>query len=225
MAGLARGGGALAADGEIDVEELAGELLELAVGGDFALGLAPGGLVGEALGDGFAVALVGEAPMGAVAGLAGLVAAAGGLAATAPGGGDGAGSEVTEGEEALEQGVALGLEIVEGVGHGIILAYITRKDNLRNAGVPEILHIHVAHPGASRCATRPTGTPSPRRRFRPKRSDARAGEGENHLSLPPPFHPDRTPAAVSPAERMCQPSTLSGGGAARRPVWRGERDA
>ena len=105
-----------------------GELLELAAGGDFALGLALGSLVGEALGDGLAMALVGEAPMGA---MARLVAGAGGLAATAPGGGDGAGAEVTEGEESLEQGVALGLEIVEGVGHGSI--------------IPEILHIHVAH--------------------------------------------------------------------------------
>lgn len=66
---FARGGGALAADGKIDVEELARELPELAISGDFALGFAAGGLAGKAFGDGLAAALVGEVPMGPVAGL------------------------------------------------------------------------------------------------------------------------------------------------------------
>lgn len=107
----------LPADGQIDVQQLAGQLLEFTVGGDLTRGLAARGLVRQALGDGLAAALVGEAPVGAVAGLAGLVAVAGRLAATAAGGGDRAGTEVPEGQQTLEQGVALGFELVEGRGH------------------------------------------------------------------------------------------------------------
>ena len=109
---------ALPADGEIDVEQLAGQLLEFAVGGDLTRGLAARGFVGQALGDGLAVTLIGEAPVGAVAGLAGLVAVASRLAAPAAGGGDRAGAEVPQGQQALEQRVALGFELVEGSGHG-----------------------------------------------------------------------------------------------------------
>ena len=115
---LRHGGRPEPADGEIDVEELAGQLLELAVGGDLALGLAAGGLVGQAFGDGLALALVGEAPVRAVARLAGLVAVAGGLAATPAGGRDRPGAEVPQQQEAPKQGVALGFEIGEGGGHG-----------------------------------------------------------------------------------------------------------
>ena len=84
------------ADLLVDLDEFGAEPLEVAKGGHLAFGLVNLGGRGEGLLDGLAVALVGQAHLGAVAGMVVAGAGAVGLAAAAEGRMDRAASEVAE---------------------------------------------------------------------------------------------------------------------------------
>jgi len=84
------------------------ELLEGAKLGDLTLGLVYGGGTGQRFGNGFAVDLIGEAFVGTMNGLAGLMTPAVGLAAASRRAGDGTRSEIAESGNLLSNGKATG---------------------------------------------------------------------------------------------------------------------
>ena len=115
VAGLAQAG---LAELLVDLDQVCGQSLEAAEVGDL---LAHGGelLGADRPGDGLAVALEGERPVGAVEFAAGGVALAAGLAAAAGEGGERAGTHVAEVGEVGEQAALAELQGGEGrVGHG-----------------------------------------------------------------------------------------------------------
>lgn len=101
----------------VDRDELGAELLEAAESGHLALGLVDLGRIGERLLDGLALALEGEADLGAVAGMAVVGAGAVGLAAAAEGGMHRTAPEVAQaGDFEQDLGTAR-FEVGQGFGH------------------------------------------------------------------------------------------------------------
>jgi hypothetical protein len=129
--------GAKLADLLIEAHQIPAEVLETMKLGDFLLGLAKGGWVGECLGYGLACDSPRETKHGFVAGIMRLGAMARWLA-TAPGnGGDGTRPQVAQAQEILQQLGTLGLqgsEIVRHLGapfctYTYVQNYATKKEN------------------------------------------------------------------------------------------------
>jgi hypothetical protein len=95
----------------IHVDQLTAELLEFAKLGDLTLGFVDGGWVGERFGNGLALNLGGQAEIGTVARLVGLMAAAVEFATTAFGGSDGAAAEVLQLDDQFDD---LGALLLQG---------------------------------------------------------------------------------------------------------------
>jgi hypothetical protein len=111
------------ADLSIDVDQLTGQGLELAELGDFVFRLTDGGLRRQVLCNGLAVDLLGELRMGAVPGVVGSGAMAPRFSA-APGSiSDGAGLEIAELRNLLENGGSVVDQGREWVRHGVSLSY------------------------------------------------------------------------------------------------------
>jgi hypothetical protein len=104
-------------DASVDSDQLAAQLLPLAILSDLVLCIAPGRGGGERFGDGLALAPEGQPEVGAVGWLTGQMTAAVGIAAASAGGGDGARTEITQLADLIEQCRAPVFEGIEGFTH------------------------------------------------------------------------------------------------------------
>jgi hypothetical protein len=111
--------GAGAADLLIHVQQLLRQPTKAVIRLHLSLRLEPFGLTGKGFGDGLSVVLTGEAKVGAVSGMMGLMAVARRLAAGAPRGGDRSAAKVGQSDDFLEDVAALLLQLVERFRHGI----------------------------------------------------------------------------------------------------------
>ena len=111
--------GASAADLLVDFQQLRRQLPKAVIGLHLALRLVQFGRRGKGLGDGLSLHLAGQANVGAVSGLVGLMASAVRFAAGAAGGGNGSAAKVGEAQHLLEDGAALLFQINQGWGHGL----------------------------------------------------------------------------------------------------------
>jgi len=99
------------------IDKLAAELLELAVLGDLMFGLANGGRVGERFRHGFTLDFEGQAEIGTMAGLFGLMAATVRFATTTTGGSNRARAQVIELDDLFDYLCTLLFQGFQGLRH------------------------------------------------------------------------------------------------------------
>jgi hypothetical protein len=95
------------------------QLPKAVIGLHLTLRLVQFGRRGKGFGDGFSFHLAGQANVGAVSWLVGLMAPTVRFAAGAAGGGDGSAAKVGEAQDLLKNGAALLFQIDEGLGRGL----------------------------------------------------------------------------------------------------------
>src|SRR5271169_1541582 len=117
------------ADLLIDLQQGAAQLLKPAEFGDFTVGFALRNCRGKGFGDGFAFAFVSETVIGSMAGVVGLMTVTTGIPTTTTSSGDGTGAEITQAGNLIKQGLPLGFQCRQRIGHKtgcLLLAYHIR---------------------------------------------------------------------------------------------------
>jgi hypothetical protein len=141
--------GTLAADFFVYLQEGPAQLLKLAESGNLPFRLAPGSRAGKSFAHRLALHLMGQAEVGAMAGMVGLMTMTVGLAAAGGNAGDRTTTQVTELGDLAKQVGALALEGVQRLGHirtSFILTYNIRWDKGHKKRASPQRHIYVAHP-------------------------------------------------------------------------------
>src|SRR5271170_4864682 len=107
------------------------QALQFSEFGDFSFGLSRCGLVGQGLGNRLAVDLEGQAEMGTMAWILGLMAMAVGLATSASGGGDRATTQIAESRD-----------LIGNVGALLFQGFQRLRDRHRGSSYPSVIHTH-----------------------------------------------------------------------------------